>query len=160
MVRRRKALPPPRPIVERPVPAKGKSRVAALATGVPWQERVGILALKIREGVPFEPACVLAGVSWRSVQEALRREDIDAEPIAIARAEYEAELVASLVKLAREGRSHAGIAYLLERHAPTRWRQSSKLEHSGPEGAPIQTQTITLTLAEAKRIAAERDEET
>lgn len=120
-----------------------RARHAAKSTGVPWQERVDVLCGHILEGVPLEPSCVLAGVSYRAIQDAMSREDPDAAPIHAARAKREAELARKLEDLATDGRQHAGIAYLLERHAPTRWRQSSKVELSGPDGGPVQSQAMT-----------------
>lgn len=140
------------------VPPRARARHAARSTGVPWQERVSDLCAHILEGVPLEPACVLARVSFRTIQDAIARDDKDALPIIEARAQREADLVKQFGALAMEGERTGGLEYLLERHAPTRWRQSDKVEVTGTDGGPVQTQTVSLTLAEATAIAREKDE--
>lgn len=132
-----------------------RARDDARSTGVDWRERVGELCGHILEGTPLEPACVIAGVSFRTIQDALARGDEAAEPIARARAMRERELAKKLEDLATDGRQHAGIAYLLERHAPTRWRQSSKVEVSGPDGGPMQSQAVAPPTEEELRARLE-----
>lgn len=141
--------------LEARAPARARARHAARSTGVPWQSRVDVLCGHIIAGVPLEPACVLAGVSFRTIQDALARDADDARPIAEARARREADLAARLESLASDGRQHAGIAYLLERHAPSRWRQSSKVEVSGPDGGPMQSQSIAPPTEEELRARLE-----
>lgn len=110
---------------------------------------------KLLEGVPMEPACVLAGVSHWSIRDAIAREDADARPIVEALAAHEADLSKSLVVHAKGGTQHRGCLDVLERRFPKRWHQSSKVEVVGKDDGPIETTTVAPTEAELRaRLAA------
>lgn len=114
-----------------------------------WQDHAAAIAAHIEGGSPFEPACVLEGVSFEAVRDALARQDPDADCIARARASLE-------IQLAREAREHArngtplasSAGWMLERIAPKRWHLPSKVEVSGPEGGPVVSEQKIATEAE------------
>lgn len=124
-----------------------------------WRERVPMIAERVRLGLGLEPACAIEGVSVRTVEDAIARGDEATLPIIAARAECEAELVADLREHSRNGKPHGATAYLLERIAPKRWRQSNRVEVSGPDGGPQRVEQIALTLAEAIEAARGRDDD-
>lgn len=115
-----------------------------------WQDRVVDIAASIIEGVPLEPACVLAGVSHWTVRHALDRDAADAAPIADALAQHEAELAKTLVKQAKGSAPHKGCLDVLERRFPKRWHQSSKVEMVGKDDGPIETVAVVPTEAELR----------
>ena len=91
----------------------------------------------------LEPAARIEGVSIRTLEEAIKRDDPAIAPILAARAEIERELVRHLLEHSRNGKPHGATAYLLERIAPKRWRQAEQLEVSGPDGGPVRSETVT-----------------
>lgn len=115
-----------------------------------WRTKAPAIAERIRKGAFLEPACRRENVSFESVRDALDRFDEDADVIAHARADVEMKLNETSLALASAGESVAsGPGYLLERIAPRRYHLPSRVEMSGPDGAPVQTQAVTLTLADA-----------
>lgn len=108
-----------------------------------WREAVDAIAEHMREGMHLEPAARLEGVSIRTIEEAIKRDDPAVAPLLVARAEIERELVRHLMEHSANGRPHGATTYLLERLAPKRWRQADQLEVSGPDGGPVRSETVT-----------------
>lgn len=116
-------------------------RVRAKAhPGITWQSRVGDIVERLLAGTPLEPACVLAQVSSDVLREAMGRGDEDAQPIVEALAAYEAEMAAVATKMAREGKPHGAVAFVLERRFPKRWRAETKTEVTGADDGPVMVQ--------------------
>jgi hypothetical protein len=111
-------------------------------------------------GLDLAAACGLARVPYRTMRTWMSRHDWVALEIEHARGRDVATLVAAMrdpvcdelpTRLKR-------ITTELERKYPAAWGTRQALEVSGPEGG-AQEHAITITLAEAERIAAESDEE-
>ncbi len=115
----------------------------------PWREEAAHIAAHIRNGHTLDAACRKCNVSIRTVEAALLREDEYADPIQDARDDYEAQLRSHAFAHSESGSGGAMTQYLLERHNPKRYRLPKSVEVSGPDGAPVQTQAVTLALADA-----------
>ncbi len=116
--------------------------------------KVAAVCEMLGKAVPFTTACWNSGVSPYSVRTAARNDATIAAMLAAARAEGELQLIEQHRTLALAGGRTTGIEWLLERLYPQRWHLASRVEVSGRDGAPIETQaTVQLTVDEAVRIA-------
>jgi hypothetical protein len=111
-------------------------------------------------GLDLASACGLARVPYRTVRTWMQRHDWVALEIEHARGLDARELVGAMREAAAvEAKTQAArCQWELERKHPIGWGSKQALEVSGPEGG-AQEHAITITLAEAERIAAESDEE-
>lgn len=93
------------------------------------------LLCSLRDGNHYEPACHLAGVSYRQFREWMNRADDDgpespfgrvAAAVKLAEAEAEAETVRQVRAASRDARFWAAGMTFLERRHPDRWRRPSE----------------------------------
>lgn len=70
-----------------------------------------------------------------------------------ARAEAEARMVVLITKAAQEPKTWQAAAWWLERVAPQKYGRVNRTELSGPEGAPIKSETKNIAMTEAEVIA-------
>lgn len=115
-----------------------------------WKAKIPAIAREIRDDLPLRTACRLHGVSRRTMDDAIKRDDPDLAPIHEARAEIERKLAKRLHSHAEAGTPHGATTFHLERMFPDNWKAADKLELSGPDGAPMQTVTATPTEAELR----------
>lgn len=113
-----------------------------------WKAKIPAIAREIRDDLPLRTACRLHGVSRRTMDDAIKRDDPDLAPIHEARAEIERKLAKRLHDHAEKGTPHGATTFHLERMFPDNWKAADKLEISGPEGAPVQSEAVTMTEAE------------
>lgn len=129
--------------------ARELHRDEAKSDGTDWRTKVPGIVEAINRGLSLTTSCALNGVSRRTMDAALLRCDPAALPIVEARAAIEEKLVKTTMAHAEGGTPHGASTWLLERMFPAAWKAADKLELSGPDGAPMQTQAVTLTLADA-----------
>lgn len=113
-----------------------------------WRDKVPLIAREIRDDLPLYTACRLHGIARQTMQDAIKRGDPALLPIHEARAEIERKLAKRLHAHAEAGTPHGATTFHLERMFPDNWRPADKLEISGPEGAPVQSEAVTMTEAE------------
>jgi hypothetical protein len=70
-----------------------------------------------------------------------------------ARAEAEARMILVIGKAANDTKSWQAAAWWLERVFPQKYGKITRTEISGPEGAPIQSETKQIALSEAEIVA-------
>lgn len=114
----------------------------------------------VREGLDVTSACGLAMVPYRTIRTWMQRYEWVQLRIDHARGTDARELVLALrdAAAADAGNATKRAMWELERKHPLGWGSRAALEVSGPEGG-AQEHAITITLAEAERIAAESDED-
>lgn len=121
------------------------------------------IVLYIRTGAYIETAAKAAGISkdtfYKWLQNGRRKKgkkyEIFLAAIDKALAESELSDIARIGQAAKDGNWQAA-AWRLERKFPQRWARTEKqkLEHSGPDGKPIQMQPVVnheLIVADAKK---------
>lgn len=117
------------------------------------EDLIETIAQAIRVGAYVETAVALAGVSKDSFYRWLRQAESDeatdltlklSDAVKKALAESEKRDLDVIDKAAQEGEWTAA-AWRLERKFPNKWGRQSKvqLEHTGMDGGPIETQSMT-----------------
>ena len=138
------------------------------------QERIDKIVKLIRLGNFAETAAAAAGISkqtyynWlaRGREERERIDTSNAKPrttekafleffdaVEEARAEAEARMVAQITTAAQDPTKWQAAAWWLERVAPQKYGRINRTEISGPDGAPIQSETKGIQYTEAEIIA-------
>ena len=123
--------------------------------------RQSLLTAAIERGLPFREAASLAGISydtlnrWRQQGET---ENAPSEFASFAETLKRAQAVAvdtllSRIQDAARGGDWKAAAWILERRQPESWGRHQRMEHSGPNGAPIAT--ISIPPAEARHLISD-----
>lgn len=121
------------------------------------EHELSTIERSIREGRGIAPALRDLKIPKSTFIDAMARDEALSARIDAAQAEAAAEVVKLGDIAAEEGRSTAWYQWKATRLCPAVWGDPAKrVEVTGAQGAPVQT--ITLTLAEAERLAAEDDE--
>jgi hypothetical protein len=114
----------------------------------------------VRAGNLRETAAAAGGITTNTMRNWLRRGASGEEPYAsfsealdIAEAEVETTTVGVIEKAAKAGDWKAA-AYLLENRGPRRWSRTTRLEHTGKDGGPIELDSKTELFARLDRLRA------
>jgi hypothetical protein len=121
-------------------------------------ERIDALVDAVRAGMkrylPFNRALAKVGISERTYYHWRKKWQGDEEPYATqvakveaVRGELEERLAHRLGRLAKRGTKNdsvrfAATKYMLERHYPERWGAAQRVELTGKNGEPIQTESV------------------
>lgn len=120
----------------------------------------------VASGLSFEAVAARLGIGRRTLFDWLARGEADDPPEADAlfvrfaaavregEAELEATMLASITGDSGKRGEHGRFAWVLERRFPTRWGSKQRVEHSGPEGGPIQVDAGKV-LASLARLAGD-----
>ena len=114
-------------------------------------EVISRLEKNIGEGLPYELACRLSGISYETYRCWMRdamKEDADPDLInflhTIAQAESQAEVTLINKWLNKTKGDWRAAKEYLARRWPERWAERKQLEHIGPGGGPIQGTLIVV----------------
>lgn len=105
---------------------------------------------KVREGIPWTIAARTVGVWPNAITEKKDRDPAFEADFEAARADAQESLLRKTIALAESGERTQGMTWLLERLFPKTFGPPPKeLQHSGPEGGPIET-AVTVTIEQAR----------